>query len=210
MSLLVIAVVAIGGGKLGDNMEKEHQVEMDVANLCNLSFRQKMKRMGSGGNSSKQVQTTTCPADAMNGRMQLGFGNDSLVRISKKPEVRGPRACEKRQSLLPDREVQVPGDGGSAECGVRGSNRCADEITSGENVWPEVQVSLACEKSSNRFGAVGTNPMEVELKDFLVLVVWCSTRRRWFGANWMEGSALSWQPRTIQWLDVAGRRARQP
>ena len=146
MSLLVIAVVAIGGGKLGDNMEKEHQVEMDVANLCNLSFRQKMKRMGSGGNSSKQVQTTTCPAEAMNGRMQLGFGNDSLVRISKKPEVRGPRACEKRQSLLPDREVQVPGDGGSAECGVRGSNRCADEITSGENVWPEVQVSLACEK----------------------------------------------------------------
>lgn len=55
-----------------------------------------------------------------------------------------------------------------------------------------------------------SNPMEVELKDFLVLVVWCSTRRRWFGANWMEGSALSWQPRTIQWLDVAGRRARQP
>lgn len=209
MLLLVIAVVAIGGGKLGDNMEKEHQVEMDVANLCNLSFRQKMKRMGSGGNSSKQVQTTTCPADAMNGRMQLGFGNDSLVRISKKPEVRGPRACEKRQSLLPDREVQVPGDGGSAECGVRGSNRCADEITSGENVWPEVQVSLACEKIQIGLEQLVSNPMEVELKDFLVLVVWCSTRR-WFGANWMEGSALSWQPRTIQWLDVAGRRARQP
>ena len=91
-----------------------------------------MVHMGARGCNSKRFQHTCFPADEMCDEMQLGLTNDSLVAAQHEPEVRSPRACEKRQGLRCDRGARGPGNGRAAGCGVRDSNDCGDRDARGE------------------------------------------------------------------------------